>query len=591
MKRASPLQTLAASPTMVGAIATLIVIVAVFLAYNANNGLPFVPVYRVSVVVPNAARLVTNNEVRIGGARVGVIESIDAVRIDDDGDDLDADASADGETGGVAAQLNLKLDKAAAPIPENSIFRIRYKSSFGLKFLEVTRGDGEMAPEGYTFNGTNDNDDPNDDDEEILSFDELEANEGAEDGTFIAQTEFDEIGNTFDQATRNAARQNLAGYGDAFAGRGASLNTAIQALEPLVTNLQPVMEILNDPETRTANFFPSLARVAEIVAPVADEQAEVFGNMATTFGAIGDDPDALRATISGGPPALQAGIDYFPDQRPFLADFSELQRRLQPGVEDLRISLPTLNDAIDVGTPVLARSVAANERLREVFTELELLVEQPTTKSSLVRLENLFDEAEPLAEYVVPAQTVCNYWNYFWTLLPEHLTERDSIGFSQRVSVISTPPGDLTFNLDLDGPGTQIDLDGPGPLPPVGVDIPSTPITVPGEVETGLSAGGYSGLQANGKAGTFSSSPGEFEPNELPILHGNPASPEGQDGSDCQPGQTGYLKGQLLAPGQPKSNPSIVLSDLPGDRGPTDVYFNQDGTRDLRDTRVAARQP
>ena len=40
---------LAASPTLVGAITTLIVILAVFLAYNANNGLPFVPSYRVSV--------------------------------------------------------------------------------------------------------------------------------------------------------------------------------------------------------------------------------------------------------------------------------------------------------------------------------------------------------------------------------------------------------------------------------------------------------------------------------------------------------------------------------------------------------------
>jgi hypothetical protein len=36
-------QSLAASPTLVGAITTLIVIVAVFLAYNASHGLPFVP--------------------------------------------------------------------------------------------------------------------------------------------------------------------------------------------------------------------------------------------------------------------------------------------------------------------------------------------------------------------------------------------------------------------------------------------------------------------------------------------------------------------------------------------------------------------
>ncbi len=58
---------LAASPVMVGAITTLIVILAVFLAYNANNGLPFVPSYRISVEVPNANTLVPGNDVRIGG--------------------------------------------------------------------------------------------------------------------------------------------------------------------------------------------------------------------------------------------------------------------------------------------------------------------------------------------------------------------------------------------------------------------------------------------------------------------------------------------------------------------------------------------
>src|SRR5919106_6250702 len=83
MRGRGPLGTIGASPTTVGAVTTLIVIVAVFLAYNANQGLPFVPVYRVSVEVPNAARLVNNNEVRIGGNRVGVVESIDAVPADD----------------------------------------------------------------------------------------------------------------------------------------------------------------------------------------------------------------------------------------------------------------------------------------------------------------------------------------------------------------------------------------------------------------------------------------------------------------------------------------------------------------------------
>ena len=65
--------SLAASPTMVGAITTLIVIVAVFLAYNANNGLPFVPIYRVSAEICDAARLGPNNEV--GSAATGSASS------------------------------------------------------------------------------------------------------------------------------------------------------------------------------------------------------------------------------------------------------------------------------------------------------------------------------------------------------------------------------------------------------------------------------------------------------------------------------------------------------------------------------------
>src|SRR4051812_49955142 len=69
--------SLAASPTMVGAITTLIVIVAVFLAYNANNGLPFVPTYRVSAEICDAARLGPNNEVRIGGKPGGGVEKND----------------------------------------------------------------------------------------------------------------------------------------------------------------------------------------------------------------------------------------------------------------------------------------------------------------------------------------------------------------------------------------------------------------------------------------------------------------------------------------------------------------------------------
>src|SRR6267378_5501217 len=65
-----------ASPVLVGAVTVLIVIVGVFLAYNANNGLPFVPTYDLNAELPSGQKLVRGNEIRLGGFRVGTVSDI-----------------------------------------------------------------------------------------------------------------------------------------------------------------------------------------------------------------------------------------------------------------------------------------------------------------------------------------------------------------------------------------------------------------------------------------------------------------------------------------------------------------------------------
>jgi ABC-type transporter Mla subunit MlaD len=581
MRGRSPGATLAASPTMVGAVTTLIIIVAVFLAYNANNGLPFVPVYSVSVDVPNAARLGENNEVRIGGTRVGVVESIEPVALGEDGERtaaLQGDPNA-GDVPTLGARLNLKLDKTAEPLPEDSVFRVRYRSTFGLKYLEIIRGTGPDAEEGHIFNGTNDAslaecDIPTD----PASFSESLPEE-AKDGCFQEQIEFDAINNTFDNKTRNAARDALVGFGGAFAGRGASLNDAIEQLQPVIENLGPVSRVLSDPSTQLERFIVSLARTAEIVAPVAENQAQFFENAAIAFAAIARDPEALKETISEGPPTLETAIDTLPRQRPFLAEFAELSRRLRPGVQDLRTALPVLNSAIDVGTPVLARTPQMNRDLRDVFLQLDRLIRQDSTTRSLVRLRDTFDSAEHFSEWFVPAQTVCNYWNYWFTFLPEALSDRDQVGYSFRQALTNAPPGPISVQLG---------------------EILGNPIVVTAPGETHGPVAGYSGIQAPGQHG-LAPNPAEdrvFAPEEQPTVHGNPFGPTGQKDADCQGGQSGYFLGQLPIDGQPASNPSVGVNDIPGSRGPTTLFYGENAiqpgnvvVRDFRDTRVPSRQP
>jgi phospholipid/cholesterol/gamma-HCH transport system substrate-binding protein len=127
--------SIASNPVFIGAVTTLVVVVAVLLAYNANKGLPFVPTFEVKVDTPNAARLVVGNEVREGGFRVGQIANIEPVP---------------GGHGG--AQLTLKLDSAAKPLPADSSVRIRPRSALGLKFVELTRGKSRRElPDGATI--------------------------------------------------------------------------------------------------------------------------------------------------------------------------------------------------------------------------------------------------------------------------------------------------------------------------------------------------------------------------------------------------------------------------------------------------------
>ena len=75
---------IASNPVLVGVATTLVIVVAVFLAYNANQGLPWVPTYRLTGRGARArASLVKGNEVRIGGLRVGVVDKITPVQQDD----------------------------------------------------------------------------------------------------------------------------------------------------------------------------------------------------------------------------------------------------------------------------------------------------------------------------------------------------------------------------------------------------------------------------------------------------------------------------------------------------------------------------
>ena len=118
--------SIVASPVLVGAVTVLIVLVAVFLAYNANNGLPFVPTYDVWAQLPGGANLVKGNEVRVGGFRVGVVDKIQP--------------QYDPALHKTIARIHMKLDKSVQPLSKDTTLIVRQRSALGLKYIQITPG-------------------------------------------------------------------------------------------------------------------------------------------------------------------------------------------------------------------------------------------------------------------------------------------------------------------------------------------------------------------------------------------------------------------------------------------------------------------
>jgi phospholipid/cholesterol/gamma-HCH transport system substrate-binding protein len=413
---------LAASPVMVGAVTVLIAILAVFLAYNANQGLPFVPTYRISATVPNADTLLPGNEVRIGGVRVGVIE--------------DAEPVQDEETGELSAKLDLSLDAEVEPLPEDSTIVVRARSALGLKYLEINRGtSSEGIPAGAIMPASAAKQEP---------------------------VDIDDVLNTFDEPTRTAIQDNLVEFGNALAGRGPTLNSAIGRLEPLLPRLERVAKTLANPDTRLGRFFSALSDTAAEVAPVAAQQADAIVGLDTTFTALASvSRPFIQETISETPPTLDVGTEVLPRIRPFLSHSAALFTELQPGIDALRANSDAIASSLEIGAPVLARSPELNDQLAPTAAALRRLNDDSKARAGIKRLDQTLTTLRPTLTFLTPSQTVCNYPALLLRNVSDLFSQSSPAGTFQRFTVFDPPKGP-----NSEGAPASAPANGGEPVPP-----------------------------------------------------------------------------------------------------------------------------
>lgn len=289
---------------------------------GAGGRLPFThPSYEVSVRLPTGETLVPGSDVDEVGITVGRVEGV-------------------GRTPSGQADVRFTLDKQFAPLTDNARVQVRTKTILGESYLAVYPGAGKSTV--VPNNGR------------------LPAS-AAEN-----EVQLDQLLSTFDPATRQRLRADLATLSGSFAGRGQDLNQALAAAEPT---------------------FSSGATVMQVLAQQRQEVAGVTANASQLLQTLSSRGQALELLIRQAREAALAASARD-------TSIAEMVRRL-PGVlrQAQRLSRPLATFG-DVSTPVLANLARAATALTPAIDQLA-----PASASAqqfLHRLPPVLRVADPL---------------------------------------------------------------------------------------------------------------------------------------------------------------------------------------------------
>lgn len=301
------------TPARAAAIAALaIVVLALAFVLLSGNGS-----HRYSLIFQNAAQLVPDNQVLIGGQPVGSVESIELTE-----DNL--------------ARVEISIDQQ---LHEGSTAIVRATSLAGVAnhYVSISPGPNSNAEL---------------EDGAVLGLDQT-----------TTPVDLDQFLNTFPRSVRRGLGEFFRGNAAIYANRGREANETYEYFGPALNRANAFIGELTADQRLLERFVVSSSKLTTAIAERGESLSSAFANANTAFNAIASQNRRFSQTLRLLPPVFRQSNTTFVNLRAALDDLDPLVETAKPATKDLAPFLRELR-------PFLAKAVP-------VFRDLRLTMRRP----------------------------------------------------------------------------------------------------------------------------------------------------------------------------------------------------------------------
>ena len=294
----------AARAAALGALVLAVVVVAVLLLRGGGT-----TTYKLRF--QNAGQLVKDDDVQVGGRRVGSVRDIEL--------------TSDNE-----AEITIDVQDGFAPLHQGTTATIRATSLSGIanRYIALTPGPNNRPklPDGATLQ--------------------------ADSTTSIV--DLDQLFNTLDDKTRRSLQDVIQGSATWYDNKGRQANEATKYFNPALSSSRRLVdEVLGDQQT-FKDFLSSSSKVVTALAARSGDLTNLVSNANTTAAAIGDENASLARALGILPTTLRRANTTFVNLRATLDDLDVLVAESKPATKDLARFLRELRPLVTDARPTIA---------------------------------------------------------------------------------------------------------------------------------------------------------------------------------------------------------------------------------------------